>query len=470
MEFKGFIGGAYSARTKNIAADECVNLYPETAESGTGKNVGSLIGTPGLDLWATLPTTPVRGLWAGDDRLFAVGGAVVYEINSGGTATALTGTIANDGGQVQIFPNGNQLFIVSAGIAYCDNGAGPVSAPVPADPTASGATAAGTVGTASCGLFLDSYFVAAKPDSKKFFTSAALNGLTWSELEYETKEGYPDNINAMIASQKELWIAGDETIEVWRQEGDIDHIWRLDPGAFIHQGCVARHSMKRFANGVAWLGGDTEGRCVAWRAQGFQPVRFSTHAIEQEWESYATVSDAIAYTYADAGHTFYVLTFPTANKTWAYDNTTKLWHRRGWWNGSSLDRHRANCHAFVFGKHLVGDYSNGKIYHMSHAYDDDDGTAIHRYRTAPHLSDEDKWKFYSRFRVAMENTGAAPTLAWSVDGGATFGAERDAQMQESEGLAIYEWRRLGRSRDRVFRVTVTTNAKTAITGAQFEAA
>lgn len=468
MDFKGFIGGSYTSRTKNLAADECMNLYPELAESGTGKNVGALISTPGLDLWGTLPTTPVRGLWAGDDRLFAAGGAKLYEVSSSGVPTEL-GSIANDGGPVQIFPNGNQLFIVSAGEAYCDNGAGPVQAPVPADPTAPPLSAPATIGTASCGCFLDSYFVAAKPDSKKFFTSNPLDGTTWDELEFETKEGYPDNINAILASHKELWIGGDQTMEVWRQEGDVDHIWRLDPGAFIHQGVLARHSFVRFANGVAWIGGDTEGRCVAWRAQGFQPVRFSTHAVEQAWESYSTVADAFAFTYSDAGHVFYQVTFPTANATWVYDWTTKLWHRRGWWNGTSIDKHRASCHAFVFGRHLVGDHTSGKIYHMSHAYGDDDGTHVKRYRTAPHLSNEDEFESFSRFRVAMEDTGASPTLAWSTDGGAAFTAERTAQPHDTGDLTIYEWRRLGRSRDRVYRVTVLGSDRVAMTGAQFEA-
>src|SRR5215203_611572 len=160
-DFKGFIGGAYSGRTKLLSADECVNLYPETAESGTGKNVGALLGTPGLDTWGTLPASPVRGLWAGDERLFAAGGSKLYEVDSSGSATEL-GDIGNDGLPVQIFPNGNQLFVVSAGQAWCDNGAGPVEAPVPADPTAPALSAAATVRTASCGLFLDSYFVAAK--------------------------------------------------------------------------------------------------------------------------------------------------------------------------------------------------------------------------------------------------------------------------------------------------------------------
>lgn len=467
-DFPGFVGGSYTARTKNLAADESMNLYYEAAESGTGKSPAALIGTPGLSLWGTLPTTPVRGLWAGEDRLFAAGGGKLYELASNGTPTEL-GDIADDGGPVQIFPNGNQLLIISGGQAYVDNGSGPVSAPVPADPAAAALTPAATVGTASSACFLDTYFIAVKPDSKKFFTSASLDGTTWNELEFETKEAYPDNTNGILASHKELWIGGKQTIEIWRQEGDIDHIWRLDPSGFIQQGVLARHTFRRFANGVAWIGGDTEGRCVAWRAQGFQPVRFSTHAVEQAWEAYSTVTDAFAFTYAEAGHIFYVVTFPTANATWVYDWTTKLWHRRGWWNGSSIDKHRASCHAFVFGKHLVGDHTNGKIYQMSHSLNADDGTSIHRYRTAPHLTNEDEYESFSRFRVAMENTGANPTLAWSTDGGHTFSAERTAQSHDTGDLAMYEWRRLGRSRDRVFRVTVTTNAKVAMTGAQIEA-
>ena len=71
--------------------------------------------------------------------------------------------------------------------------------------------------------------------------------------------------------------------------------------------------------------------------------------------------DAEAYTYTEDGHYFWVISFPTADATWVYDVTTKLWHERAWLSGGTLHRHRSRGHAYVFGKHLVGDWETGTI-------------------------------------------------------------------------------------------------------------
>jgi len=107
----------------------------------TDKNVRcSLLRTPGLGLFTTLPKTPVRGLFPGEYRMFAVGGDSFYEIfHDGGFIDRSVpgfagasgvgqagGTIGNDGQPVQCFFNGNQAFLVSNGQAYLDSGNGPV--------------------------------------------------------------------------------------------------------------------------------------------------------------------------------------------------------------------------------------------------------------------------------------------------------------------------------------------------------
>jgi hypothetical protein len=74
------------------------------------------------------------------------------------------------------------------------------------------------------------------------------------------------------------------------------------------------------------------------------------------------MSGATAYTYQQDGHSFYVLNFPAADTTWAYDATTGAWHERRGWENSQWARHRADCQVFYNGEVLVGDYQNGNIY------------------------------------------------------------------------------------------------------------
>lgn len=106
-------------------------------EAGDAPEIGVLKGCPGLAAaLCTLPTSPLRGLWAGGaplsnaGRLFAVAGSKLYEVNSlgqivnpdGSVTTSNRGDVGNDGYPAQIFPNGDQLLIVSNGTVYVDNG------------------------------------------------------------------------------------------------------------------------------------------------------------------------------------------------------------------------------------------------------------------------------------------------------------------------------------------------------------
>lgn len=108
----------------------------------TDKNVRcSLVRTPGLKTFVTLPKSPVRGVFPGDTRLFAAAGDHFYEIFSNGTYADRStpgfsgasgsgpagGPIGNDGNPVLVAFNGLQVLIVSAGQAYCDSGNGPVA-------------------------------------------------------------------------------------------------------------------------------------------------------------------------------------------------------------------------------------------------------------------------------------------------------------------------------------------------------
>lgn len=510
-----FIGPSYQSLSPNAAADQLINLYPEQIESGTGKAPWVFYNAPGLINFSLLPTSPVRCLWAGEGRLFAVAGAILYEVFSNGTYTA-RGNVGNDGKPAQIFANGNQTFIVSAGLGYCDNGAGPV---LITQPTSGGVvntdvtfgppfnvflvsgtpfsftmtgqvitingvnyTVAVVYGTdlltlttdpgfqsgvnysiatpfmAQSGAYLDGYFVASTPSSKQIQTSQLFDGTTWSGLDYGIKEGYPDNVQALLADHEELWVFGtSQTTEIWQDTGNAQGIpFSRQTGMVLPIACIARFSPVQLNGGVAWLGGDSRGWTEAYLALNFQPVRVSNFAMEEIWNSYSTVADAVSYSYVEDGHAFWVINFPTANATWVYDASESMWHRRGWWNGTSLDRQRQWVHAFVLGKHFVGDWSTGQIYQQSLAAYTDAGTSIQRLRAAPHFSQQNVWLYFSRFWLDMEVDSSdtrTMLLDWSDDGGTTYGVQYTMDVSSnSANLRRVLKRRLGRSRDRVFRI------------------
>jgi hypothetical protein len=211
----------------------------------------------------------------------------------------------------------------------------------------------------------------------------------------------------------------------------------------------------------------------------------STHAIEFAIQNYATISDAIGYTYQQEGHAFYVLSFPTAGKTWAYDVSTALWHERAGFENGEFVRHRSNCQMSFNNEIIVGDYEDGRLY----AFDLDvyaDDTEIQKWlrswraispgqnnlkRTAQHMLQLD-----CESGVGLNNgQGSDPqvSLRWSDDGGHTWSnyhARTMGKIGEFGERVI--WRRLGMTlklRDRVYEASGTDPVKIAILGAELQA-
>jgi hypothetical protein len=447
--FEGFVGGTYTTVSKNHATDKAINLFLEQDQSGNAKSKAVLYNTPGLLLFGTLPTSPVRALWAGDDRLFAVGGTVLYEINSAGVPTARPGApIVNSGDEpAYIYSNKNSLFIVSGGKGYLDDGAS-VTEVVDAD----------------SGTYIDGYFVALKPDSNEFYISGLFDGTTWDPLEFAERMGAPDRLVATVADGGRLWLFGKRTTEVWHNTGNADFPFERIDGARIDQGVLAKHSITALDNSLFFVGADDRGSASVWRTRGYQVERVSNYAIEQSISDWLP-EETIAYGYEDAGHRFYVLTVPGGSDTWVYDCSTGLWHQRLYWDTSVFAAQLPRCHAYTTSgftgsssKHLVGSRLTGKIYVQSVNLYTDDGVAIRRYRQAPHLADENKYAFHHRLELDMATgsfTGTANvSLKWSDDDGQTFSTDRTISLGSSgEYSRRVIWRQLGRARDRVYGVT-----------------
>lgn len=87
VPYAGFVGSAFAPQSPNTDLQELINYYLERSESEFAKSPNTLLPCPGFTTWVTLPTSPVRGLWAQNDRFFAVGGSVLYELARDGTIT-----------------------------------------------------------------------------------------------------------------------------------------------------------------------------------------------------------------------------------------------------------------------------------------------------------------------------------------------------------------------------------------------
>lgn len=386
-----FVGPAYRSRSLNMAAQTCINLYPEINE--VDNSISALYGTPGLRRLTTLPHTGgIRAMYApASGKAIVVQGNRVYRLDGRWRFAQCAGELLTDKGPISISDNGTTAVIVDGKYGYTLDLASSVIARI----TNSAFYGADRVG------FIDGYFIFNKPDTQQFYISS-LYGTDFDGLDFASAEGAPDLLVSLLVDHREVWMFGDTTTEVYYNSGDPDFPIERMNGAFIEHGCAAAHSVAKLDNTVFWLGKDGNGNGTVWRANGYTPQRISTHAIEYALQSYSQISDAIAYTYQKDGHAFYVLTFPQASKTWVYDAATGAWHERAYWNAGNFERHRSNCIMFFAGLHVVGDYEDGRIYHLDSDYYMDDNEPLVSQRAAMVVSNSRKRLFHRSIEIEIE--------------------------------------------------------------------
>jgi hypothetical protein len=346
--------------------------------------------------------------------------------------------------------------------------------------------------------------------------TALLDGSSVDPLDFASAEGSPDGLVAVNVDHREAWLFGTDSVEVWYDVGGTDFPLQRIQGAFNEIGCVAAFSIAKLDNSLFWLGTDARGQGIVYKANGYTGQRVSTHAIEYAIAQYGNISDALAYTYQQEGHGFYVLTFPSANATWVYDAATQAWHERAGLVNGQFTRHRSNCQCNFDGNTVVGDFENGNIYTFDLDVYADNGqeqkwlrswralpTGLNNLkRTAHHslqldaetgvglngltigenvyLTTEDGNPLITENNeFILSSIGAIPTqppqamLRWSDDGGHTWSNEHWTSMGRiGEYGHRTIWRRLGMTlklRDRVYEVSGTDPVKIAIVGAELQA-
>lgn len=390
----GFIGPSYASQSPNADAERTMNFYTEVIESQQGKSAMALYPTPGLILAYALGTDPIRGQYSVNGRTFAVAGTFLYELMANGSFNN-RGNVGTDGMPISMVGGPNQLLVSSAGVAYVLNLQ--TNALVPLNPAL---FAFGPVGTVE---YSDGFYIAMEKSSNFWQYSAALDATTWPGANASGIQSFTDNTIALIVDHREPWFFGPKKIVPYYNSGNT-FTFDVVLGGILEQGCAAQFSPTRLDNSIFWIGGDERGNGIGWRAQGYNPVRVTNHAVEFAWQGYSTISDAVCYGYQDQGHSFWVCTFPSAQKTWVYDVATGQWHERGFWNAAAgiYTAHRAQYHTFNFGKHLVGDPTTGNIYQMSIRFLTDFGNPIRRQRRAPHISQEQEKTFHYKLQLDME--------------------------------------------------------------------
>lgn len=455
-------GGYYESKSLPMSAQNCINWIPTVAEQGSLSN-GALMTPLGITQNTTTGALPNRGAQVMSGVPYYVSGSSLYSISSSGTVTTI-GTIAGDG-RVSMANNGSKLcIVVPGGSAYVYDG---ITFESISDPDY---RASDTV------VFKDGYFVFTASDGSVFFNSELNDPANIDPLDFGTAEINPDRIIAAHVNHNELFILGEETIEIFQNVGGSGFPFQRIPGANIQKGCYAKFSPVEFDNTFMFIGGGLNEKAAIWRVASSQSAqKISTDAIDYAIQKFTDeeIADAFSFTFTTDGQFVVGFTFESAripSVTFCYNGTSQKWFQLQ--TGVNDNRWSVNSIVRAYGKLLCGHNIDGRIGYFDDVYTEY-GETIYRERTTqPYIIDGTS-SVWPETELTIESgagltagQGSDPQIrkSFSDDGGRTFSAEQSrsfGKIGEYKKRAI--WRRNGRVPSyRVERFTVTDPVKANI--------
>lgn len=448
-----FASQSYKNASLAVSAQDLVNLYVEK-EPPDAKSQMPVFGVPGLKTFATVGTGPIRGMHVMNNVLYVVSGSSLYSLASPTVVTLLGGGILGES-FVPMSDNGIQVILMANGEAgFVYNAQTSVFVQI----TDQNFFPSNTV------TFFDEYFLLVKNDSNQWFFSNILDGTTYSALDFESAVIEPSFCLSIVNQQENALIFKQRSIETWYDTGQNNNPWARIDGATVERGCAAALTPIKEDNSVFFLGDDL----VFYRLSGVNLQRVSTHAIEYQWQQYASVSDAFCFSYTWNGHKCVAVTFPTGNASWVFDISSGLWHRRVSYDANAVSRSRwaGNCSVEWIGLVLVGDNFSGKIGALSNSTYTEFGNPVIGTAVSPPIANKRNRVFQSLLELDMQTgvgvaagQGSDPQIAldWSDDNGQTWKAFQPWQSMGKIGeyRTRVRWKKLGQFFQRYYRITIS---------------
>jgi hypothetical protein len=381
-----------------------------------------------------------------DGRYLCVIGNGFYRFD--GTTLTLLDTIGSSSGRCTLITDDNGNVLISDGISgYYWNGS--------TITTVSAPTAIGHV------TFQGGFGIYPVPNAGQFYVTN-INALNVVDaLDFATAESNPDNIVRAFIDHNELWLFGNDTTEIWQLSGAADFPFAPFANSQMERGCGAAFSVVHADNTVFWLGNDWS----FYRADGYRPLRVSTHSVERAIEQVPLSArpKADAFVYSMGGHKFYTVNFPGYLSV-QYNIAT------GWWNVAKSYGH--DDWVVMGSAGLDGDYfmTGAGIVRMDPTLNEDEGGILERGGTSAPVYAEGKRIRMRGLRLDCE-VGKAPIgvepqimVQIALDG-ETFGNERWRSFGLTGNYRRKVWlRNCGMGERIAVRYMVTDNARFSVVG------
>ena len=480
-----FVGGGSEYRSRDVSAQRSVNLYPEFVDVKNPKTGAILIGTPGTETFSDLGDIGIcRGMWyTSTSRLFAVYGGNLYEFDNAGAYTnkgniglLATPVSMTDNGKYLVFADGVKMRTYNL-----DTGGTITEITIPFDnPTQIGYVDNRIVAINNDITLDETDPLNTRENNKFYWSDAGFDGpLTWGALSWASAESSADAIESLAVKEGEIWLFGPRSYEAWRTNTNPDLPFSKVGGSDSAVGSGATYGVSNIGDNIFWLGTSTAGQNQVFMSNGYGHQRISNHSIEYELDKMGVTEDAQGFAYQQEGHTFYVLNFITGDKTLVYDITTNEWHERATRDPNLNILHRWDpiYASYAFGKVVVGNSRDSKVLTLNlDKYDEYDSRPIVRIRQSPVYWEDLRELFHREFQIDLDTGHGVQTgqgsdpqgmLQYSDDGGNTWSSERWTGLGKiGQYKTRVRFRRLGRSRERVYRFQISDPIKVVLIGAR----
>lgn len=441
-------GGTYKHKSLPLSAQVTRNFWPQLQQENSTKSPYVLEVWPGKKVFGSSQGSRCRGMKEHKGTLYKVTDTTLYTVASDGAHTP-RGTITGSGRCV-IEGIGDKVVIAAEGKAYEYDPSGPTLTTI-TDPD---------LETPNSCAHLNNQMIY-DGDGGRFGVSNVGDATSIGGLNYATAESNADDTLRVYTFDQLLYVLGEKTIETWWNSGTGNPPFDRVEGGIIQTGIGAIYSVANSANWIYFLGDDNQ----VYRMRSGSIEAILPQPIAREVAGYSLVSDAVGFCMNLDGQWFYIITFITANKTFAYPENGEIFELS---SGNEGGKDKMASYAFAYRKHLVGDFDSGNIFELDMDTYDDNGDAIIRTRDtgplhgglvgAPGKSIE-----VNRFELLMETgvgllsgQGKDPKvmLSWSDDGGRTFSTEQQGSVGGSgQFMKKVEWFGLGSTSDaRIFRI------------------
>lgn len=326
-------------------AEDLINIFIDV--------VGSNYDRPTLDSYAELPNNECIGMYYFDGVLVVVTSErKIFTIDSDAVVTDITGVELGGIDRPVFADNRETLFITGGTTPIKWEGVGEVTEDV-----------GGTPPSTTHLSFLDGFLITNRrldsENNKVIQFSEFEDPETWVGTSIFSAVADPDEVQGHTVCQRELYVFGSKTCEVWQNVGSFPVPFAR---SFIWQfGTSAKYSIISVENSVIFI--DQDRRILQF--SGREVTRLS-EAIEEELSTYETVADCITSSFTWNGSIHVLFVFPTDRKTWSVDLRNKQWTEwRGFENGWTRPRINCSVYSNELRQTFAGDYVTGKVWVFS---------------------------------------------------------------------------------------------------------